>query len=134
MTVELSEDEWRAKLTPSQYQILRKKGTEPPFSGKLLHNNLSGDYTCAACGAVVFKSDYKFDSTTPGLEGWPSFSEIADSGSVKLQDDDSMGMHRVEAVCSNCGGHLGHLFEDNSSPTGQHYCINSEAIDFKPKP
>jgi peptide-methionine (R)-S-oxide reductase len=127
-----SEDEWKKKLTPEQYHILREKGTETPGSGKLLHNYKTGDYHCAACGQVVFKSGTKFESNLPGLIGWPAFSAAASDGAVKLQDDNSLGMHRTEVVCSNCGSHLGHLFEnDPSSPTGQHFCINSAALDFE---
>lgn len=130
----MTDDEWKAKLTPEQYHVLREKGTEVPGTGKLLHNSASGDYTCAACGQVVFKSDSKFESSMPGLIGWPAFSEAAKNNAVKLQADDSIGMHRTEIVCSNCGSHLGHLFEgDPSSPNGQHYCINSAALDFKKK-
>lgn len=128
----MASDEWKDKLTPEQYHILREKGTEAPGTGKLLHNDKTGDYTCGACGQVVFKSDTKFESSMPGLIGWPAFSAAASEGAVKLQDDDSMGMHRTEIVCSNCGSHLGHLFEDDpSSPNGQHFCINSAALDFK---
>jgi peptide-methionine (R)-S-oxide reductase len=131
----MQEDEWRAKLTPEQYHVLRERGTEPPGSGKHLNNNAAGDYTCAACGKVLFKSDTKFESTMPGLVGWPAFSEVAANDAVKLVPDDSLGMHRTEIVCSNCGSHLGHLFEgDSSSPNGQHYCVNSCALDFEPKP
>jgi peptide-methionine (R)-S-oxide reductase len=90
-------------------------------------------YNCAACGQALFSSDTKYESTTPGLIGWPAFSEAADNGSVELRDDDSLGMHRTEVVCSNCGSHLGHLFADDSSPNGQHYCINSICLDFKAK-
>lgn len=128
-----TEDEWKRKLTPQQYRVLRQKGTEAPFSGKLLHEQGSGDYTCAACGKVLFKSGAKYESDIPGLAGWPSFSEIAASGAVDLLPDDSLGMHRTEVVCKNCGSHLGHLFDDASSPTGQHYCINSVCLDFKPQ-
>ena len=130
---DMTEDDWKKKLTAEQYHVLREKGTEIPGSGKFLDHDENGDYTCAACGNVLFKSDTKYESTTPGLIGWPSFSEAADSGAVKLQDDDSMGMQRVEAVCANCGSHLGHLFEDPSSPNGKHYCINSAALDFQKK-
>ncbi len=127
-------DEWKDKLTPEQYKILRQKGTEAPFTGELLHNKGNGAYTCAACGVEVFKSEDKYDSTTPGLLGWPSFADVADKGAVKLVEDTSHGMRRVEAQCANCGGHLGHLFDDASAPTGQHYCINSASLDFKPEP
>lgn len=129
-----SDDEWKKQLTPEQYHILREKGTEPPGSGTLLHNDKNGDYTCAACGQVVFKSDTKFESTMPGLVGWPAFSEVASNDAVILQDDDSLGMRRTEIICKNCGSHLGHLFNDDpSSPSGQHFCINSAALDFKEK-
>lgn len=127
------DDRWKEKLTPEQYHVLREKGTEAPFSGKLLHNDKTGDYTCAACGTVLFKSDAKYDSDVPGLMGWPSFSEVAASAKVELKDDSSLGMHRIEVICRTCGSHLGHIFDDSSSPTGQHYCINSVALDFKEK-
>jgi len=128
-----TDDEWRSKLTPEQYHVLREKGTELPGSGKFLNNDKSGDYKCGACGQTLFKSDTKFESNMPGLVGWPAFAEAADNKVVKLIDDNSMGMHRTEIICSNCGSHLGHLFDDNSSPSGQHYCINSVALDFKEK-
>ncbi len=127
------DDEWKDKLTPEQYHVLREKGTEAPGSGTLVHNDKTGDYACAACGQVVFKSDTKFESTMPGLVGWPAFSEVASNQAVKLQEDNSLGMHRTEIICSKCESHLGHLFEDPSSPSGQHYCINSVALDFKEK-
>ncbi len=127
----VSDDEWKKKLTPDQYKVLREKGTEAPFSGKLLHNKDSGMYTCAACGAELFSSDTKFDSGS----GWPSFYDVATKGNVKLVDDDSHGMHRTEVVCNNCGGHLGHVFDDaTDQPTGKRYCINSCSLDFVPKP
>lgn len=131
MSLTLSNDEWKHKLTPEQYHILREKGTELPGSGALLHNEATGDYTCAACGTVLFKSDSKYESTMPGLIGWPSFAEAASEEAVKLQPDDSLGMRRTEVTCANCGGHLGHLFEDPTSPNGQHYCINSGALQFE---
>lgn len=126
-------DEWITRLTREQYRVLREKGTEAPFSGKLLHNNKDGTYGCAACGAIIFTDKEKYDSNTPGLEGWPSFCEVSYQGAVELVDDNSLGMQRTEVVCKKCGSHLGHVFDDASSPTGTHYCINSVALDFKPK-
>jgi peptide-methionine (R)-S-oxide reductase len=126
----LTDDEWKKKLTPEQYHVLRQKGTEAPFSGKLLANTETGQYKCAACGSVVFESGAKYESNMPGLTGWPSFSEVAASQAVDLVDDDSLGMHRTEVVCKTCGGHLGHVFDDEESPTGKHYCINSCVLDF----
>ena len=117
-------------LTDEQKHVLLQAGTEAPGTGLLLHNDKSGMYSCANCGHQLFKSDAKYDSTTPGLIGWPSFSDAAHQGSVVVQDDNSMGMHRQEVLCSNCGGHLGHLFPDDSSPNGQHYCINSASLGF----
>ncbi|HLZ15334.1 MAG TPA: peptide-methionine (R)-S-oxide reductase MsrB [Candidatus Saccharimonadales bacterium] len=128
----LTDDEWKQKLTPEQYEVLRRKGTEPPFSGVLLYNKEKGGYACAACGTVVFKSDAKYDSTTPGLLGWPSFA-AANNEAVELKEDNSWGMHRTEVICKTCGGHLGHVFDDESSPSGQHFCINSAALQFKPE-
>jgi peptide-methionine (R)-S-oxide reductase len=124
----MSADRYKDKLTPEQYHVLREKGTEVPFSGKLLHNDKTGDYTCAACGQVVFKSDTKFDSGS----GWPSFYDVANTKAVKLREDNSLGMHRVEVMCANCGSHLGHVFNDApEQPTGMRFCINSTALDFK---
>lgn len=128
-----SEEYWKQKLTPEQYNVLRKKGTEYPGTGTLLHNTATGEYKCAACGAVVFTSDKKYESTTPGLTGWPSFSEAANSDAVEFVPDDSWGMYRTEVICKTCGSHLGHLFDDDSSPTKQHYCINSCALNFRPE-
>lgn len=130
--MDLSDEEWKRKLTPEQYHVLRQKGTEMPGTGHLLHNDDTGDYICAGCGTVVFTSDSKYDSTVPGLIGWSSFADAASSDAVELRDDSSFGMVRTEVVCRTCGGHLGHLFEDRSSPTDQHYCINSTALEFKP--
>ena len=129
--MDLTEDEWRQKLTPEQYRVLREKGTEAPGSGTLFNNEETGEYTCAACGQVVFKSDTKYESKTPGLIGWPSFSDAANNDAVVLSDDKSMFMHRTEVTCANCGSHLGHLFPADDSPNGQHYCINSAALEFK---
>ena len=129
--MDLTEDEWKKKLTPEQYHVLREKGTEVPGTGKLLYNDESGKYVCAACGQELFGSEAKYESTMPGLISWPSFSAAAGNDAIELRDDDSMGMHRTEVICKNCGSHLGHLFEDPSSPNGQHFCINSAALDFK---
>jgi peptide-methionine (R)-S-oxide reductase len=134
MAMDLTEEEWKKKLTPEQYRVLREKGTEAPGSGEHLGNNAAGDYTCAACGAVLFKSGTKFESDMPGLIGWPAFSEAAANDAVELRDDNSLGMHRTEIVCKNCGSHLGHLFTDDpSSPNGKHYCVNSVCLNFKPE-
>jgi len=128
--MDLSDDEWKKKLTPEQYHILREAGTETPFTGKLLTEKHTGDYRCAACGQVIFKSGTKFDSGT----GWPSFSEPANREAVVLKEDLSGGMRRVEVTCSNCGSHLGHVFDDApDQPTGQRFCINSAALDFQEK-
>lgn len=127
------DDIWKDKLTPEQYRVLREKGTEAPFSGKLLHNKKDGTYCCSACGTAIFTNKEKYDTATPGLEGWPSFCEVSSQGTVELVDDNRLGMHRTEALCKKCGSHLGHVFDDASSPTGIHYCINSVALDFKPK-
>jgi peptide-methionine (R)-S-oxide reductase len=129
----MATDEYRDKLTPEQYRVLREKGTEAPGSGQYVDFYEDGTYHCAACSQPLFSSEMKYESTMPGLIGWPAFSEAADRGAVKLEDDDSLGMHRTEVLCSSCGGHLGHLFPDDSSPNGQHYCINSVCLDFKAK-
>lgn len=126
----MDDTKWKDKLTPEQYHVLREKGTETPFTGKLLHEKRSGDFVCAACGQVVFKSDTKFDSGS----GWPSFYDPANTEAVKLVEDTSHGMHRVEVTCANCGGHLGHVFNDAvDQPTGMRFCINSAALDFNEK-
>ena len=121
-----TEEEWREELTPEQYEILRQKGTERPFTGKYVDAKDDGVYRCAACGTELFNSDTKFDSGT----GWPSFYDVAESGSVELRPDKSLFMRRTEVVCATCGGHLGHLFDDGPNPTGQRYCINSCALDL----
>src|SRR5215211_4034840 len=124
--VEKSEAEWREEITPQQYEVMRRAGTEPPFSGAYVYSKDSGKYRCAACGAELFPADTKFDSGT----GWPSFTEPATADAVELREDRSHGMVRTEAVCRRCGSHLGHVFDDGPGPTGQRWCINSLALDL----
>lgn len=123
---QLSDEEWQKKLTPMQYEVLRQKGTEAPFTGVLLYNDKQGTYTCAACGNKLFDSTTKFEAHC----GWPSFYD-AKPGAVEFHKDDSHHMHRIEVICANCGGHLGHVFDDApGQPTGQRFCINSAALKF----
>lgn len=127
---ELSDEEWRKRLTPEQYQILRRAGTERAFTGKYWNQKDAGMYTCAGCGEDLFASGTKFESGC----GWPSFWDSVDPDKVIHRDDLSYGMHRTEVLCKRCGGHLGHLFDDApSTPTGQRYCINSASLNFKPE-
>jgi len=116
------EKEWKEKLTPEQYAVLRRKGTEAPFSGKL-EASADGTYRCVACGNPLFSADAKFDSGT----GWPSFDQAL-PGSIRESSDDAHGMHRVEVTCSRCGSHLGHVFDDGPTKTGMRYCINSVCL------
>jgi peptide-methionine (R)-S-oxide reductase len=125
--VEKTDREWREALTPEQYEVLRHKATERPFTGEYVHEKRAGTYRCAGCGAELFSSQTKFDSGT----GWPSFTEPADRANVELHEDFSHGMHRIEVTCARCGGHLGHVFPDGPGQTGERYCINSCSLDLE---
>lgn len=128
--MERTDSDWKKLLTPEQYQVLRKKATEAPFTGDLLYNEADGTYRCAACKTPLFASEHKFEAHC----GWPSFNNVIASDAVVLLEDKSHGMHRVEVLCKTCGGHLGHVFNDApDQPTGMRFCINSVALNFKPE-
>ncbi len=127
--INIPEEEWKKKLTEEQYRVLREKGTESAFSGKFYTNHENGIYTCAACGTELFRSDVKYDSGS----GWPSFYDAISQDKLKFETDSRYGMTRIELSCGNCGGHLGHVFDDGPNPTGKRYCINSASLDFKKK-
>lgn len=129
VAIEKSDSEWRKELTPEQYEVLRNKGTEPAFSGPLTNNKDEGRYLCAGCGQLLFRSEEKFDSRS----GWPSYWAPADDDAVSTEEDTAYGMVRTEVMCSACGGHLGHVFDDGPAPTGLRYCINSAALKFEPE-
>jgi peptide-methionine (R)-S-oxide reductase len=127
--IELTDSEWRERLTPEQYAILRQKGTERAFTGEYEKNKTPGEYVCAGCGQPLFESDDKFESGS----GWPSFTRPAEDGAVEEHRDISHGMVRTEVVCARCEGHLGHVFPDGPGPEGLRYCVNSASLAFKPQ-
>ncbi len=127
--VELTEKEWKDKLSPDQFAVLRRSATEPAWSGKLLHVDSDGVFHCAGCGAALFSTEHKFESGS----GWPSFDRAMRDGTVEEHVDRSLGMVRIEISCARCGGHLGHVFQDGPTETGQRFCVNSLALEFTPE-
>ena len=121
------EEDWESDLSPERFKVLRMRCTERPFSGKLLYNDEKGVYICAGCGAVLFRSESKYDSGS----GWPSFMAPASEEAIIEREERSHGMTRTEIVCGKCGGHLGHVFDDGPAPTGQRYCVNSLSLEFQ---
>jgi peptide-methionine (R)-S-oxide reductase len=126
--VQFSDEEWRQRLTPDRYEVLRRSATEPAWSGELLHVDVDGVFHCAGCGAALFSTDAKFDSGS----GWPSFDRAVADGTIVEKADHSHLMARTEITCARCGGHLGHVFDDGPTDTGLRYCVNSLALDFDP--
>ena len=127
--IKKTDEEWRAELSPEEYEILRQKGTEPAFTGKYVDNKSLGVYLCAGCGNELFGSDAKYDSGS----GWPSFWKPLSDDIIEEQPDSSQGRQRTEILCDRCGGHLGHVFDDGPEPTGLRYCVNSKSLRFKKK-
>ncbi|MDF1531427.1 MAG: peptide-methionine (R)-S-oxide reductase MsrB [ANME-2 cluster archaeon] len=122
-----SKEDWKKELAPEKFHVLIEKGTEPPFTGTFNKHDKDGVYVCGGCGQELFRSEEKYDSGS----GWPSFWTPMSNDKVELKTDNSLGMHRTEVVCSRCGGHLGHVFDDGPQPTGERYCINSLALEFE---
>ena len=125
--IKKTKNEWKKQLGEKKYKILRERGTEPAFTGKLLNNKAKGVYTCGACGAELFSSGTKYDSGS----GWPSFYDVTQNENLTTAQDTSHGMNRMEISCAKCGSHLGHVFDDGPNPTGKRYCVNSASLNFQ---